>query len=106
MSADKPAPFLSAEYFAHSANVLSAIAAKLDVARECLDAAVATEHPGDELARVSAELRHLVDIAQRGSDIARRMASFNVTERERVRTLLRQSTAGPNSGDASLAKEG
>ncbi|MCU7371503.1 hypothetical protein PEC18_11725 [Paucibacter sp. O1-1] len=102
--ADKFTPFMSGDYFLDPANVLSVLSGRLAVAREWLDEATGMERPGEQLARVSAELQFLVEIANKGSDLARRLASLSPAERERARGLLRLQSARLDSAGGSRAE--
>ena len=106
MSADGQPTFMSPEWLLDPGNVLSVIAGQLEVAREWLEEAAGMERPGEQLTRVSAELQRLVDVANRGSDVARRLALLSSAERERARGLLRLQSARPDSVGDSRAEGG
>lgn len=100
MTAEKFPGYMSDEYLAEPANVLSLLAVHLQLANEELECAALMDRPHDKLAQLSRTLQRLAKVAEKASYQARRWVALSDAEREGVRMMLRRAQAGPAQGAA------
>lgn len=106
MSTGKFPRYMSNEYLADPANVLSLIAVHLQLANEELADATGLERPREKLAQISRTLQKLADLADKASHQARLWGALSASERDGVREMLRKPQQGPAAGGSSRAEGG